>query len=444
MEKGSGKMEKSSDDSTEKFFTAVRLDADLCVGCINCIKRCPTEAIRVRNGKAHIRKEFCIDCGECIRICQHHAKQAVYDSLSTLEDFKYTVALPAPSLYTQANHLDDINIVLNALLKMGFDDVYEVSAAAEIVSKLSASYVKEHPEKQPVISTACPSVTRLIRVRFPDLLSHLLPIKAPVDLAAEIARKRAIEITGLPPEDIGIFFISPCAAKVSAIKHPLGYDHSEVDRVLAIKEVYPPLIKCMQEVVSEGHMLDLVSSGQVGISWGASGGEAEGLASGDYLAADGMENIVRVLEDIENNSLEHLEFIELNACSGGCVGGVLTVENPFVAKVKLKHLIKTLPVKEIEINRIEIEPYWTKPVSFEPVYKLSNNLKQSIAMLHRIDELAENLPQLDCGACGAPTCRALAEDVVKGLAHENDCIHVFRKQVNKISEEFKSMDNFNL
>ena len=86
----------------------------------------------MRNGKAVITKEFCIDCGECIRICPHHAKLPTYDKLSVLTNYEYTVALPAPSLYGQFNNLDDVNIVLTALKKMGFDDVYEVSGAAEI------------------------------------------------------------------------------------------------------------------------------------------------------------------------------------------------------------------------------------------------------------------------------------------------------------------------
>ena len=92
----------------EKFFTSVKLDADLCKGSINCIKRCPTQAIRVRNGKAEITNEFCIDCAECIRICPHHAKLPSYDKLEVLKDYEYTVALPAPALYGQFNNLDDV------------------------------------------------------------------------------------------------------------------------------------------------------------------------------------------------------------------------------------------------------------------------------------------------------------------------------------------------
>ena len=49
-------------------YHSVRLDKTRCKGCTNCLKHCPTEAIRVRNGRAHIIDERCIDCGECIRI----------------------------------------------------------------------------------------------------------------------------------------------------------------------------------------------------------------------------------------------------------------------------------------------------------------------------------------------------------------------------------------
>ena len=82
----------------DKFFHSVRLDADKCKGCTNCIKRCPTEAIRVRAGKASIISERCIDCGECIRICPHHAKRAQTDPFNKILEYKYRIALPAPTL----------------------------------------------------------------------------------------------------------------------------------------------------------------------------------------------------------------------------------------------------------------------------------------------------------------------------------------------------------
>ncbi|MDF2906780.1 MAG: hypothetical protein K0R34_2101 [Herbinix sp.] len=422
-----------------KFFTSVRLKEDLCMGCINCIKRCPTQAIRVRNQKAVITKEFCIDCGECIRICPHHAKEATYDSPEIMKRFEYTIALPAPSLYGQFNHLEDVNIVLTALKKMGFDDVYEVSGAAELVSEMSRQYVTEHKEKWPIISTACPSVVRLIQVRFPNLIEHLLPINAPVDLAASMARDRAMEKTGLPREKIGIIFISPCPAKMTAVKSPIGIDHSEIDGVLAIKEVYPILLPLMKQSIDDVEELGI--SGRIGIGWGSTGGEAGSLLTDNYLAADGIENVIKVLEDLEDQKFDQLEFIELNSCAGGCVGGVLTVENPYLAKVKLKRLRKYLPVACSHlVSGTGKDKFWTDAVNYEPVFKLGKDMNESIANMARVEALCEKFPRLDCGSCGAPTCKALAEDIVRGVAKEQDCIHILRDYIHKLSEEMSKLD----
>jgi iron only hydrogenase large subunit-like protein len=351
-----------------------------------------------------------------------------------LEKFEYTIALPAPSLYAQFNNLDDINIVLGALKLMGFDDVYEVSGAAEMVSEMSRHYIEEHRNNIPFISTACPSVVRLIRVRFPNLIEHLLPFNAPVDLAATLARKEAIKKTGLPPEKIGVIFISPCPAKVTACKAPIGIKKSDVDAVFAIKEVYPRLLPFMIQTADE--VKGFSRSGKIGVSWGSSGGEAGGLLTDNYLAADGIENVIRVLEDLEDQKFSNLEFIELNACSGGCVGGVLNVENPYVAKTKLKHLCKYLPSACNNIGNTYLDEAFLKyPIEYKPVFKLGNSLQESISLVSKVDELCSKFPGLDCGSCGAPTCKALAEDIVRGVASERDCIAVLREYVHRISDD---------
>lgn len=420
------------------FYHSVFLDADKCKGCINCIKRCPTGAIRVRGGKAHIIKEFCIDCGECIRVCPHHAKRTKYDSRDTLNDYKYKIALPAPSFYAQFNNVTDTGIILKALLKMGFDDVFEVAAAAEMVSELSRKYIAEHPKGRPYISTACPSVVRLIRVRFPSLIERMLPITAPVDLAASLAVKEAMQKTGLKREDIGVFFISPCPAKVTAVKDPLGIDKSEIDRVLAIKKVYTAILPFMDH--NDAGDTELKRAGRIGISWGKSGGEVGGLLTDSYIAADGIENVIRVLEDLEDNKIQGLDFVELNSCTGGCVGGVLQVENPYLAKTKLTLLRKYMPIAGSHLDgTVPDGAFWTKEVEFEPVFRLGSNPMESMEMMQKIDALTETLPGLDCGSCGAPSCRALAEDVIRGVANERDCIHLLKRYLHKISSDLNCL-----
>ncbi len=430
----------------DKFYHSVRLDESKCKGCVNCIKRCPTEAIRVKNGKAVINNKFCIDCGECIRICENHAKIACVDTLREINRFKYVIALPAPTLYSQFNNLKDKNIVLNALLGIGFDDVFEVSAAAEIVSDVTRKFLAEHRSGMPWISTACPTVVRLIRVRFPGLIKHLLPIKAPIEIAAELAVKRAMKRTGLKREDIGTVFISPCPSKNTYVKSPLGIKKSEVDLVVAIKEVYPKLLSSMK-VVAEQDYPAIEESGSVGISWGFSGGEAEGALAGSYLAADGVENVIKVLEDLEDQKIDNLEFIELDACAGGCVGGVLTVENPYLSVARLHRLRHDIAVKSESgaagkaydrVSADDISLSFDEEIEYEPVFSLGDSLKEGFVRLNQAERLEKKFPGLDCGSCGAPTCKALALDIVKGEASEDQCIYLMRNHIAEIASELQS------
>lgn len=411
----------------DSYFHSVTLDRDACRGCTHCVKRCPTEAIRVREGKAKIIKERCIDCGECIRICPHHAKQAIVDPLSVMDQFDYKIALPAPALYGQFNNLDDVDILLEALKLMGFDEVYEVARAAEIVSDSTRRLMSSGMLRRPVISSACPAVLRLIRVRFPELIDNILPLRAPIEVAARLSRKEAARKTGLPIEKIGAIFISPCPAKVTAVKMPLGSKKTAVGGVVAIRDVYPKLIQLMKQVMIPEEQ---ASAGRMGMGWGSSGGEAAALLNDRYLAADGIENVIRVLEDLEDDKFSDLDFVELNACSAGCVGGVLNVENPYVAKAKLKRIRKYRPVSCNHIeDEVPREVKYDSAIQYQPVMELDPDIGVAMDKMRRMQQLEDALPGLDCGSCGAPSCRALAEDVVRGFASEDDCIYRMRENL---------------
>ena len=424
----------------DRFFHSVTLDKDKCLGCTNCIKRCPTEAIRVREGKAQIISERCIDCGECIRVCPHHAKKARYDHLSVLEGWKYKIAIPAPALFGQFNNLDDIDIVLTGLKQMGFDDVYEVSRGAELVSDATRKLMADGRLPKPVISSACPAVVRLIRVRFPDLCDHVLNLNAPMEVSAMMAKRAASERTGIPIEEIGAFFITPCPAKVTDIKMPIGTEGSWCDGAIAISEVFPLLSHRMDKLET---VEPIGQSGLIGVSWAGSCGESAALLNEKYLAADGIENVIRVLEELEDERIRELDFVELNACSGGCVGGVLCVENGYVAKARLQRLRKYLPVSQNHLDGgVPRDMEWTEPLEFAPVLKLSQNLEEAMQMMEEIDVICEGLPGLDCGSCGAPSCRALAEDVVRGAARTSDCVFVMREQVKNVADTLSSIGGY--
>ena len=414
---------------SNEFFHSVRLDEEKCKGCINCIKRCPTGAIRVRRGKAYIISERCIDCGECIRICPNHAKYAEKYSFNEILQYKYRIALPAPTLYGQFNNLDDVDYVLNGFLQMGFDDAFEVSVGAELVSDATRAYMQRQDIVRPVISSACPAIVRLIRVRFPNLIPNVLDLNAPLEEAARLARERAVEKTGLAPEDIGVFFITPCTAKITAIKQPICNAKSNISGVFAIKDIYPVLLGQMDKLTE---VKPLKNSGLLGVGWASSGGESAALIKERYLAADGIENVIKVLEELEDEKLNDLDFIELNACAGGCVGGPLTVENPYVAKARLQRLRKYLPVSCNHLETEEIPPHmqWEKPLEPVNIMKLDTDLRRAMEKMAKMNEIEKTLPGLDCGTCGAPSCRDLAEDIVRGKASIEDCVFFTREKTD--------------
>ncbi len=420
-----------------KYFHSVQLDADRCCGCTNCLKRCPTEAIRVHNGKAKILSERCIDCGECIRICPHHAKKANSSTLDEIKGFDYTVAIPAPALFGQFNNLDSIDIVLTGLKKLGFDDVFEVSRAAELVSEATRKMIKDNKLNKPIISSACPAVVRLIKIRFPELCDNVMPLLAPIEVAARIAKREAMEKSGLPKEKIGVFFITPCPAKVTEIHSPNYTEHSECDGAIAVSKIYPELTQVMDHLTE---VEALGQSGLMGIGWATSGGEAAAMLGDKYLAADGIENVIRVLEELEDEHIRGVDFIELNACSGGCVGGVLNVENPYVAQARIQNLRKFLPVSLNHLEDGELEGMlWENELAYDAdIFRLDKDISKAMEMMSRMEEIYEGLPHLDCGSCGAPTCRALAEDIVRGKAKETDCIFKLRAKIQNVYDQLKN------
>lgn len=411
----------------EKQFHSVVLNDDNCVGCTSCLKICPTEAIRLREGKARIIGEKCIDCGECIRICPNHAKNAITDTLDILKDFKYTVAIPSLALYGQFPGKVGINEMLSAIKRVGFDEIFEASMGTEIITNVVKNKILKNPsKKRPIINSTCPATLRLIQIRFPELLENVADIETPIEIAARLAKTEVIRKTGLKEEEIGVIFISPCTARMTSVTNPLGIEKSYVDGVLSMKAVFGEILRNL----GSGSNEIVTRSTRESLLWPLTGGQGESLGIENYLAVDGIQEVIKVLEEIEMDKLDGLEFFEGMACIGGCVGGPLTIENPFISRSRMKTLAKELPesASSEEEIKAQIEMYergfirLTEPIEPKAIMRLDDDISKSMQKMEMIKEMMKYLPGIDCGVCGAPTCRAFAEDIVRGKSQKSICI----------------------
>ena len=160
---------------------------------------------------------------------------------------------------------------------------------------------------------------------------------------------------------------------------------------------------------------------------------------------DGIPNVIRVLEEVENEKLSSLRYLEGNACVGGCVGGALAFENNYVAKAAIRQLVAGMPHEHPDkaVPASMLTKYPTRnEVPYEPsaAMRLDDNLIVAMQKMNRMNEILEKLPGYDCGSCGSPTCKAFAEDIVRGyVASELDCVHLMKNKLRIMAQEMVTL-----
>lgn len=425
-----------------KYFHSVQLQLEKCQGCVSCVKECPTEAIRVRNGKAEILGDRCIDCGACAAKCPYHAFHVQMEELDGLSRYAYNVVLPAPSLYAQFSEQYSMESIWQGLHGLGFDEVFDLSLASDYIAGEIEDYVKNYKGgRKPLISSTCPAVLRLIQVKFPELIKQVVPVLPPVEAAAIYVKRTVAKKLNLSPELIGVWFISPCPSKETNIRQSVDVLQTQLSGSFNMSEIYGLLLKRL----GSDNELKITTGSSYGLGWGAFGGEIASAGLDNALAVHGIENVYEILEQISMNKMPNLDYVECNACQGGCIGGLLTAENKFVAESNLRRRIQELRLNE-PADRLETlkksrcledfpasAPYLKKLVA-RPMMQLDDDIMEAMKKFERMEEVLCSLPGLDCGACGAPSCQGLAEDIVQGKAHEIDCIFKLRASVHKLAQ----------
>jgi anti-sigma regulatory factor (Ser/Thr protein kinase) len=367
---------------------SMRVAADTCRQCLRCLRCCPTNAIRVRDGKPTILEHLCVDDPACIGVCETGAL-SMSGSDSAHVARQDAVLVVQPSLLVQFGPQVGPQDAIQALRDLGYGEIYITGGMEEAFRKAVLRYVREEAKLRPVISPACPAVRNLIQLKFPALCDHVAPFLSPVEAAQVVLSPRPA------------VFVALCPCQFTNLTSGEPWSKGEV--------ISPSALLSRMSSVSRnrgGTIREKVerTSGSTGHDYG-------------FWEVSGVQHVMSVLTQAEKGLLSDVDVVEPFLCDQGCFGSPLLPEDPFLARSRWRErgVAQGSPARPVRR---------ACPLLPRPGMRLDPDMAKAIQKLSRMDALVKSLPGRDCCQCGAPTCRALAEDIVLGRATEAACVYL--------------------
>lgn len=419
-----------------EFYHALRINPERCVGCTHCVMKCPTGALRIRDGKAFIHKNWCVDCGECLKSCPVHAIYVEQDDFNRIFDYACRVALVPAIFFGQFSRNKSEEEIVEAIYSLGFTHVVPVEITVDQICAAMKSDI-ERLDERPAISSFCPAIVRLIQIRFPDLVENILPVKTPVDATATVLRKQLLD-DGYTEQEIGMFYVAPCAAKIAAVKGDDEY-RDVLTGVLNMDFLYNKVYQILQseQTITPDPDRRILPLTRRQMCWSQTAGEADNF-DGRTLAIDEIHNVIEFIERMElTGDIRSVDFLELRACDRSCVGGVLAPANRFIAAERVNTRARNHHDGKSRLPDVASQPnidflcnniHTPSPqVMTKLVYE--GDISQVIKKMNLTQNIMCFLPGIDCGACGSPGCQSLSEDIIRGEANLSDCVFLQRQML---------------
>ncbi len=391
-----------------------------CKNCYKCIRHCPVKSIRFSGNQAHIIKDDCILCGHCFVACPQNAKQIVDDTEKVkvmLQTGEPVVVSLAPSFIANYPGVG-IDSMREALKKLGFADAEETAIGATIVKTEYERMLRED-NKDVIISSCCHSVNLLIQKYFPIALQYLADVLSPMQAHCQDIKKR------IP--NVKTVFIGPCVAKKDEADHYKGL----VDAVLTFEELTNWLSREGIELRQEADKTEESRARFFPVTGGVLKTMKQNAEGYTYLAIDGVENCIEALKDIESGKVHHC-FIEMNACSGGCVSGPVMEKyhkNPIKDYIAVSQYAGT---KDFDVPQPD---FMHLRKSFSPIDRESR-MPSETEIQRILRQMGKFKPsqELNCGSCGYNTCREKAIAIYHGKAEASMCLPYLKDKAESFSD----------
>lgn len=240
---------------------------------------------------------------------EEHLTAEAKELLDLLDRGADMVAMLAPSFIV----VFDYPKIVGMLKNTGFKKVVEVARGAEETNKQLLALMKLHPDRK-YITNPCPTVVRMIRNKFPQVVDYLAPIDSPMSATAKICARKWPSYKKV--------FIGPCMLKKLEAKedHPnldiLAVTFKDLQEIFKIKKIKPGFLDKFIDFDIKARKTRLypISGGLA-----QSSGIVEKLTDPQYDVISGTALVEKILQEFLNKP--ELKILDILNCEGGCIAG---------------------------------------------------------------------------------------------------------------------------
>ena len=433
-----------------RYNNGVIFTNENCIGCNKCINNCSLMGANisiVKNGRTHIEIDprKCNDCGRCISVCVHHARDFRDDTeifFNDLQNGENISVILEPSFY--AVFAEKASGVIACLRKLGVQKIYDGAYGRELCAYLTVNYlknVKSLPvEQRCFISNACPALVTVIQKYHPFLLRKLIPIQPPVICTAIYAHKYL-------GDSNKIAVLGTCVANKTDI------ESENTKGFVSYNITFSNLMKKLEDynfddykgdgesdlkspdfcslVSTRGQFVDLISYFF---------SHTETILGLTGFAPDNMKSLYMSLDEKfkDNQPL----FAEISACKAGCAGGpcvffkdynpASTYANAIAIRKKGLELYPDIDNPEKIWNLLSSQFKYIRPNDFTREYSDFSRQQFKIpksAFEEIFSDMFKDTPQkqaINCGACGYNSCKEMASAIAYGYSRKENCIQYMK------------------